>query len=140
MNRLLALSFILVLMVSVASTGSEADAAHCKAKTSKGHQVKPKMDLQKISYRKTGGFAGISKGVDIVVSSLSAEEQQQLQKLFDEANLPKHQEKTTPGAADVFYYWIEATAAKGTYEVKYDDVSLPGSVRPLVQFLDSKSQ
>ena len=43
-----------------------------------GRQIPPgqakraqkKMDLQKISYRKSGGFAGISKGVDITVSTL----------------------------------------------------------------------
>jgi hypothetical protein len=143
MNRLAALSLILVaLSASVAGSAFPADAAGCKHKTkiSKRPDVKPKMDLQKISYRKTGGFAGISKGVDITVSSLSADEQKQLQTLFEEAKLPKHEEKRTPGAADVFYYSIEATTAKGTYEVLYDDVSLPGSVRPLVQFLDGKSE
>lgn len=139
MNRLVAVAVLLVFIPAFVSAG-DAEAKRCKGKPSKVHEVKPKMDLQKISYRKTGGFAGISKGVDLTVSSLSAEEQAKVQKLFEEANLPKHQEKTTPGAADVFYYSIEATTAKGAYEVKYDDVSLPGSVRPLVQYLDSKSQ
>jgi hypothetical protein len=133
---------LLVLSIVSATQSTMLNAADAKPKTVPpvhSKQAKKKMELQKISYRKTGGFAGISKGVDLTVSSLSAEEQRELQRLFDEANLQKKDQKITPGAADVFYYWISATTTKGSYEVKYDDVSLPGDVRPLVQFLENKS-
>jgi hypothetical protein len=135
-------SLLVIVMIAAGQAALilGADAKQTKTPPGQAKRAPKDMELQKISYRKSGGFAGISKGVDITVSSLKIDEQRELQQLFEEANLKKHDERTTPGAADVFYYWISATTPKGTYEVKYDDVSLPGSVRPLVRFLDAKSE
>jgi hypothetical protein len=43
--------------------------------------------------------------------------------------------KTTPGAADLFFYEFEIEDGTRTIDVTFDDMSLPESVRPLLKFL-----
>jgi hypothetical protein len=79
---------------------------------------------------------------------LAGDDAKKLSKLVDQSGILNESklEKLKPGACDVFYYSITVkpeagdSKATSTHSVKFDDITLPSQYRPLVEFLQKRSQ
>lgn len=101
-----------------------------------------KMDkITSFTYHQTGGFAGISRGYSIKLADLEKAEAEKLSSLIESSGLLKLKEerKTTPGAADMFFYEFSASNG-GEHKATFDDGSLPESFRPLLEFVREKAK
>jgi hypothetical protein len=88
----------------------------------------------KISYRRTGGFAGMTLSYDIDVDTLSSEEAKEIDVLVASANffkLPLHIQAETPGL-DQFQYTLSIETKEVQHTVEFGEVSMPDNLRPLV--------
>lgn len=124
----------------------EADARfrQCKADSKKHADKHPnkhgELHVKSISYRKSGGFMGVNRGCDLDLSKMSRDERAKIESLFDLEEFMSLKSGTTPGAADVFYYNVEVVSTAGeSHAVKFDDVTLPANLRPLISYLDGRS-
>ena len=130
---------LLLLFVLLLSPGGPA---YCKSHHSHIPQYVSQnpMKITKLTFRKTGGFIGAFRGCDLEMGKLTAEESARLQGLIDDSKLLSLKPKTQPGACDVYYYNFFVTTSDGKeHEFKFDDVTLPESVRALARYLDGKS-
>ena len=137
------------ILVYALSPGAmlQADAKSKQCRTDaaehggKHHRHHGELHVKSISYRKSGGFMGVNRGCDLDLSKMSHDERAKIESLFDVNDFMSLKSSTTPGAADVFYYSLEVVATAGqSHQVKFDDVTLPATLRPLVTYLDGQSQ
>ena len=88
----------------------------------------------KISYRRTGGFAGMILTYDIDVDNLPPEEANELETLVSEADfftLPAEINAETPGA-DQFQYTLTIETDQAQHTVECGDAAMPKNLQPLV--------
>ncbi len=98
------------------------------------------MTVTRLEFRKTGGFMGILKGCDLDLLNLPAAERSKVEALVQSSNLLSLSSHTERRARDVYYYHITATTSDGKeHGCKFDDVTLPPALRPLVQLLEARS-
>ncbi len=126
----------------------QASAIQVEAKKSKQTKTSHKtgqshMKMDKITsftYQQSGGFAGINRGYSVKLADLSNEESDKLAKLIESSGLlsMKNERKTTPGAADMFFYEFSAVNG-GEHKATYDDGQLPEAFRPLVEYARDKA-
>ncbi len=74
------------------------------------------------------------------MADLAKEDREKLEKLIEGSGLlsMKNEKKTTPGAADMFFYEFSAVNG-GEHKATYDDGSLPQAFRPLVEHVRAKA-
>jgi len=146
-SRLLAPAVLVgVLIYALSPAGMlEADARFRQCQTDTKHSDKHPnkqgdLHVKSLSYHKSGGFMGVNRGCELDLSKMSHDERSKIESLFDVEEFMSLKSGNTPGAADVFYYNIEVVATAGqSHAVKFDDVTLPASLRPLVNYLDDHS-
>lgn len=101
-----------------------------------------KMDkIVSFAYHQSGGFAAINRGYSVKLAELDKSEAEKLASLIQSSGLlkMKDERKTTPGAADMFFY--EFSASDGSeHKATFDDGSLPSSFRPLLEFVREKAK
>ena len=88
----------------------------------------------KISYRRTGGFAGMILSYDIDVDNLPPEEANELETLVTEADfftLPAEISAETPGT-DQFQYTLTIETDQDQHTVECGDAAMPKNLQPLV--------
>ena len=88
----------------------------------------------KISYRRTGGFAGMILSYNIDVDDLPPEEADELGRLISAADffkLPFEIRSETPGA-DQFEYTLTIETDEVQHTVKFGDAAMPENLWPLV--------
>ena len=88
----------------------------------------------KISYRRTGGFAGMILSYDIDVDTLPPEEVNELETLVSEADffmLPEEIRAETPGT-DQFQYTLTIETDQDQHTVECGDAAMPDNLWPLV--------
>ena len=86
----------------------------------------------KISYRRTGGFAGMVMSFDIDTESLTAEEAEEIQELVDDADffeLPKIIPSTAAGV-DRFQYKLTIE-----HTIEVGEAAVPETLEPLLDKL-----
>ncbi len=91
----------------------------------------------KISYRRTGGFAGMVMAFEIVTDSLSAEEAAELQELVASADffaLPAEIISNSP-VTDQFQYKLTVVTEKQQHSVEVGDAAVPENLWPLINQL-----
>lgn len=91
----------------------------------------------KISYRRTGGFAGMVISFEVATDSLSAEEAAELQELVASANffaLPAEIISNSPGT-DQFHYTLTVESAQQQHSVEVGDAAVPENLWPLINQL-----
>lgn len=135
---------LLALLLSVMhTTAIQVEAKKLKQaktphKTCQSHKQMDK--ITSFTYQQSGGFAGLNRSYSVKMADLSNEEREKLAMLIEGSGLlsMKNERKTTPGAADMFFY--EFTAVNGgEHKASYDDGQLPEAFRPLVAHVREKA-
>ena len=88
----------------------------------------------KISYRRTGGFAGMVMSFDLTTDTLPPEEADEIQDLVDTADffsLPDVIPSDAPGA-DQFQYRLTVEADEQQHTVEVGDAAVPENLWPLL--------
>jgi hypothetical protein len=95
------------------------------------------MDIKRIKFERTGGFAGIRLAADIDLDGLPREQADQLRELLDEVNFDELPEKLMKGnqVPDGFTYSITVESEKGEHTVTTSDTSAPAKMQPLLELL-----
>ena len=93
----------------------------------------------KITFRQSGGYAGLLRGCEINTERLSSEEARELKSLVDQSGILEAQSKQSPNLADVFNYLITIETRDKTHQVSFDELSLPREIIPLIDFLQDRS-
>lgn len=91
---------------------------------------------------RSGGFAGLRASADVNSESLSSDETQHLRQLVDAAEffkLPETIRAKNPGA-DRFQYKITIEDDQQTHTVVVDEAAMPTELRPLIQWLSSRTR
>ena len=93
----------------------------------------------KITFRQSGGYAGLTKGCEINTELLSSEEAQEIKSLVAQSGILEAQSKQSPNVADAYNYLIIIETRERTHQVSFDELSLPRKVIPLIDFLEDRS-
>ena len=93
----------------------------------------------KIEFRQSGGYGGLIMGTEINTDLLTAEEAAKLQSLVEQSEILA-QSKQTPNSADLLQYQIIIETKEGVRQVSYDDLSLPESAVPLLEYLQDRAK
>ena len=94
----------------------------------------------KISFRPSGGYAGLIMVSEIDTDSLAAEAAAELKSLVEQSGVSQARRKQTPNSADLLNYEITIETKKGIHQVSFDDISLPESVIPLLEYLQDRAK
>jgi len=87
----------------------------------------------KLTFRQSGGFAGLSLGCEIDDAVLPRGEAAQLRQLVEQSGLV---DVATPaGARDVTTYQITIETPDGVRRATFHDLAVPEPMRPLLDYL-----
>ena len=98
--------------------------------------------MMRISFERTGGFAGIRLATTVDSAALSPEEAAQLRTLVDNAkffSLPARI-KTTASGADRFQYTVTVETLDQRHTVVVDESAAPPELRPLLNWLTTTAK
>lgn len=95
-----------------------------------------------IKYQQSGGFAGITRSVEIDSDTLGVDEQKELFQLINEADFfeLKVDRLRTDGLPDQYQYTIEIKQGDQIRSMVIDDSSMPDALRPLINYLSRKAR
>jgi hypothetical protein len=89
----------------------------------------------KVSYEESGGFANLRRGCQLDTDQLPAAEAAQLQCLIESSQAAQSMERRSPRARDAIQYDFTIERAGQTHHIAVDDLTMPASLRPLLQVL-----
>ncbi|MEH2433459.1 MAG: protealysin inhibitor emfourin [Nostoc sp.] len=96
----------------------------------------------RVSFERTGGFAGITKKTTVDTDTLAANEASTLVRLVEVADLfrlPEH--ITSPNQeSDRFQYKLTVEDNGKQHAVTVSEAALPGTLRPLIEWLQNIAQ
>ena len=95
----------------------------------------------KVSFRQSGGYAGLTTGVDLDTADLSEEEARRLSELVDRADFDAV-EAAAPAnrrAADQFSYELVVETPAGTRRIAFTDAQKTEDVAMLLDFLRKRA-
>ena len=95
------------------------------------------MDIKRIKFERTGGFAGLHMAADFELSDLPQEQADRLCELMDDLDfdqLPENLMKGNP-VPDGFTYSITVESEKRDHTVTTSDTSAPSKMQPLLELL-----
>jgi emfourin len=96
------------------------------------------MQVERIKFERTGGFAGIRIAADLKLDDLPNEQAQTISELLDDLDfreLPASLVKEE-GMADQFTYTITVETKKWEHTVTTGDISAPEKLQELLQLLN----
>lgn len=96
------------------------------------------MEVERIKFERSGGFAGITIARDLKVEDLSQEQADRLSELLDDLEFEALPEQVTRTEAmpDQFTYVITVETKKWEHTVVTGDSSAPEKMQELLQFLN----
>ncbi len=96
------------------------------------------MDVERIRYERTGGFAGMRISTDLKADDLSEEHASQISELLDDLDFAELPEQITGEGAmpDRFTYTITVETTKWEHTVTTGDASASEKMQELLQLLD----
>ncbi|WP_309741734.1 protealysin inhibitor emfourin [Chamaesiphon sp. OTE_20_metabat_361] len=94
----------------------------------------------KIKFRQSGGYAGLRMGYDLDTNLLPIEEAAELQSLVQGSGVVQSQSSRSENAADLINYEITIETKEGTRQIAFDDLTLPESIIPLLDYLQSHAK
>ena len=137
--------FVIIVLLLSAMQVNEVQVEAKKVKQAKTSdpacQSRKEMgNITSFTYQQSGGFAGINRSYCVKLADLSKEDREKLEKLIAESGLlsMKNESKTTPGAADMFFYEFSVVNG-GEHKATFDDGSLPEAFRPLLEHVREKA-
>lgn len=106
----------------------------------KHHRIN-KVELpMKITFRQSGGYAGLRMGCELDTNLLTLEEATQLESLVEKSGILQIQTALSTNTADLINYEITIETEEGKHQVTFDDLTLPESVVPLLDYLQSHAK
>ena len=97
-------------------------------------------EAMKIRYREAGGFAGISRGVDVDTAKLPEDEAHHVVALVEDAALQSVEREGPPEARDLQGYEIVVEREESRTVVRFDDATIPGAVGALLAWLQDRAR
>lgn len=106
------------------------------------------MTIRRINFRQSGGFAGLLRGCDLVLSDLTSAERKVVDKAVARSGLVTSATPTArrsarkpahPEARDLTQYDITLETEDGVSTVRFDDLSVTDAVQPLITFLQKRA-
>ncbi|MEA5605367.1 protealysin inhibitor emfourin [Nostoc sp. UHCC 0252] len=96
----------------------------------------------RVSFERTGGFAGITKKTTVDTATVSPDEAATLLRLVEVADLFRLPEIiTSPNPqSDRFQYKLTIEDNGKHHTVTVSEAALPGSLRPLIEWLQTMAQ
>ncbi|MCG6922346.1 MAG: hypothetical protein PVJ73_04850 [Acidobacteriota bacterium] len=94
----------------------------------------------RIRYREAGGFAGISRGVDIDTATLPEDEAHDVGALVEAATPRGLQREGPPEARDLRGYEIVIEHDDGRTVLRFDDATIPAAVESLLAYLQDRAR
>lgn len=94
----------------------------------------------KVRFRQSGGFAGLIKGCEFDTKVLARKEAAALASLIEQSGIHGLKSSQTPNACDLTCYEIAVETEKGSEQVSFDDMTLPETLRPLVEYLQQRAK
>ncbi len=96
------------------------------------------MDVERIKFERTGGFAGMTIARDLKPDDLSEEQVHKLSELLDDLEFENLPEQMTGSESmpDEFTYTITVETRRGEHTVVTGDASAPEKMQELLQFLN----
>lgn len=91
----------------------------------------------KLKFRKSGGFAAMFMGCEFDTETSPAPE---LEALVKSSNIVNERSKRVEAARDVFYYTFEVDLNGQKNKVTFDQLSVPETVKPLLEYCLSQSK
>jgi hypothetical protein len=94
----------------------------------------------KVSYLQTGGIMGARRSFETNTRELPAAEQAKLLKMLEESGLTHKSLGERLGKAnDAFTYEIKLDDGQKICTARFDDVTMPERMRPLVEYLRERA-
>jgi hypothetical protein len=100
------------------------------------------MNVRKIKFERTGGFAGIRIATEIEVEDLPEEQRDEILELLDDVDfeeLPAKPSGDLP-VPDEFVYSIVVEAGEKQYQVVAGESALPQDLQPLIELLEKHAK
>jgi hypothetical protein len=96
------------------------------------------MEVERIRFERTGGFAGMTIARDLELDDLSKEQAETLLELLDDLDFEELPEQMTAAAPmpDQFTYTITVETPRGKHTVTTGDASAPEKMQELLQLLN----
>ena len=94
----------------------------------------------KVKFGQSGGYAGLRRGCELDTDSLPADEAATLQSLVEQSGILQAKSGRTPTARDLFNYDITIETSQGSHHVSFDDMTMPESVDPLLEYLQDRAK
>ena len=96
------------------------------------------MDVERIKFERTGGFAGMRLAADIELDDLPEEQAHALEEMLDDLDFAELSERLTskPSMPDEFTYKITVETEKGKHTIVTGDTSAPEKMQELLQMLN----
>jgi hypothetical protein len=96
------------------------------------------MDVERIRFERTGGFAGMKIAKDLKLDDLPDDQAQRLQELLDDMDFRELPEQLTgkESMPDQFTYVITVETKKWEHTVVTGDTSAPEKMQELLQLLN----
>ncbi|MBD2777956.1 protealysin inhibitor emfourin [Iningainema tapete] len=94
----------------------------------------------RISFERTGGFAGISRSKTVDTSTMPESEAKQLPQLLEAANFYNLPANITapPNQPDRFQYTLTVEDQGEEHSVTVSEAAMPGTLRPLIEWLQKR--
>ena len=95
------------------------------------------MDIKRIKFERTGGFAGMRIAADFELDDLPEEQAEQLCELLDDVDFDELPEILMKGnqVPDGFSYTVTVESEDGQHTVTASDTSAPAKMQPLLELL-----
>ncbi len=93
----------------------------------------------KVTFKRFGGFAPIPLSGTIDTNTCSPHDASKLQQLVESSGIMKAENASVPGARDVRYFIVDIENESVTKHVKFDEISVPPVMRPLIDFLQERA-
>jgi hypothetical protein len=94
----------------------------------------------KIRYREAGGFAGLSRGIDIDTGALPEEEARRIDVLVARIEQGSAHAVGPTTARDLTGYEIVIEDEKGRTALRFDDASIPPNAERLLDYLQARAR
>ena len=96
------------------------------------------MEVERIKFERTGGFAGVTIARDLTLEDLSDEQAHTLLELLDDLDFNELPEQMTESdsQSDQFTYVITVETRRGEHTVVTGDASAPEKMQELLQLLN----
>ncbi len=94
----------------------------------------------KVSFRQSGGFAGLIRGVDLNTATMDAEQAAELEGLVTASGIEGSKKARTHAARDLVQYEITIEQDDQTSKLSFDDKTVPDAAQPLLKYLRAQAR